>query len=102
MPAPNAYVRHIDRARALRAVLAFRGNDALAVAQVAREAAGDSNPESVAHLVLALTELAASFLNDEPEADDILRQGLLTHAQLEAEGRDPESYVANRSPRNDI
>ncbi|MEW1982600.1 hypothetical protein [Pseudarthrobacter oxydans] len=76
---PAVTVRPIDRARALRAILAVRQLDQIALTEVAREAAGDSNPESVAHLVLALAEMAASFLRAIPDGDDKLRQILLEH-----------------------
>jgi hypothetical protein len=84
MSIPRACVRDIDRARAIRAILGFRGSDPLAVEHVAREAAAYSDPESVAHLVLALTESAASFLEGTPDADERLRRILLDFAHLEA------------------
>ncbi|MEW1986385.1 hypothetical protein [Pseudarthrobacter oxydans] len=76
---PAVNVRPIDRARALRAILAVRQLDQVGITEVAKEASGDSNPESVAHLVLALTEMAASFLRAIPGGDDKLRQILLEH-----------------------
>lgn len=85
MSIPRAGVRDIDRARAIRAILGFRSSDPLAVEHVAREAAADSDPESVAHLVLALTETAASILEGTPDADKQLRRILLNYAQQEAD-----------------
>ncbi len=85
MNLPAANVRTLDRARALRAVLGFRSNDALAVEHVARDASSDTEPEAVAMLVLALTELAANFLGPDPTADERLREILLEHARRDAE-----------------
>lgn len=79
MITPAVNVRPIDRARALRAILAVRQLDQVGLTEVAKEAAGDRDPESVAHLVLALTEMAASFLRAIPDGDDKLRQILLDH-----------------------
>lgn len=78
---PAVTVRPIDRTRAIRAVLCVRQTDQIGLTEVAREAAADSNPESVAHLVLALTEMAASFLRTVPDGDAKLQQILLAHAQ---------------------
>jgi hypothetical protein len=78
---PAVTVRPIDRARAIRAVLAVRQTDQIGLTHVAKEAAADANPESVAHLVLALTEMAASFLRTVPDGDAKLQQILLAHAQ---------------------
>lgn len=85
MSIPRANVRPIDQARALRAILAFRSSDELAVEHVAREAAADSNPESVAKLVMALTEAAARFSEGTPDADEQIRRQLLLFAQFEAQ-----------------
>ena len=82
---PAVSVRPIDRTRALRAILAVRQLDQVGLTEVAKEAAGDSHPESVAHLVLALTEMAASFLRAIPDGDDKLRQILLDHYNFTAE-----------------
>ncbi|WAJ32207.1 hypothetical protein OUO20_13670 [Arthrobacter sp. FX8] len=90
MTIPKANVRPIDQARALRAILSFRNSDQMGVEVVAREAAGDSDPESVAHLVMALTEAAARFIDPTPDADDQIRRQLLLFAQLEAEQHDSE------------
>lgn len=81
---PAVNVRPIDRARAVRATLAVRQLDQVGLTHVAKEAASDKDPESVAHLVLALTELAASFLGSIPDGDAKLQQMLLDYA-LEAE-----------------
>lgn len=90
MSIPKANVRPIDQARALRAILAFRNSDQMAVEFVAREAAGDSDPESVANLVMALTQAAAMFIDPTPNADEQIRQQLLIFAQLDAEQEDSE------------
>lgn len=84
MSIPRAVVRDVDKVRAIRAVLGFRSVDQLAVAQVAREAAADADPQSVAHLVLALTEMAALFMGEEPRADERLQEILLEHAKINA------------------
>jgi hypothetical protein len=76
---PAVNVRPIDRARAIRAILAVRQIDQVGLNELAKEAAGDSNPESVAQLVLALTEMAASFLSAIPDGDNELRRILLKH-----------------------
>lgn len=80
---PAVTVRPIDRARAIRAVLCVRQADQIGLTEVAREAASDSNPESVAHLVLALAEMAASFLRTVQDGDAKLQQILLAHAGRE-------------------
>lgn len=81
MISPAVNVRPIDRARAIRAILAVRQADQIGLTHVAKEAAGDANPESVAQLVLALTEAAASFLNSIPDGDAELQKILLAHAK---------------------
>ncbi|MHA7298218.1 hypothetical protein [Pseudarthrobacter sp. MDT3-1] len=78
---PAVNVRPIDRARAIRATLAVRQTDQVALTHVVKEAAADADRESVAQLVLALTELAASFLGSIPDGDAKLQQILLEHAQ---------------------
>lgn len=78
-------VRPTDRARAIRAILCVRQTDQIGLNEVAKEAASDSYPESVAQLVLALTEMAASFLNAVPDGDNRLRQLLLDHYNFTAE-----------------
>jgi hypothetical protein len=85
MSIPRAAVRDIDKVRAIRAVLGFRSADPLAVEHVAREAAADADPESVAQLVLALTEMAALFMGQHPRADEGLREILLEYAKIDAD-----------------
>jgi ribosomal 50S subunit-associated protein YjgA (DUF615 family) len=97
MSIPKANVRPIDQARAMRAILAFRNADQLAVEHVAREAAGDSDPESVANLVMALTEAAARFIDGTPDADEQIRRQLLLFAQHEAEQEGPEGDEDGRT-----
>lgn len=82
---PAVTVRPIDRARAIRAILCVRQLDQLGLNHVAKEAAADANPESVAHLVLALTEMAASFLRAIPDGDAKLQRILLDHAKYTTE-----------------
>ncbi|WPU08078.1 hypothetical protein [Pseudarthrobacter oxydans] len=96
MSIPKANVRPVDQARALRAILAFRNSDEMGVEFVAREAAGDSDPESVAHLVMALTEAAARFIDPTPDADEQIRRQLLIFAQLEAEQQDSDGDDPDR------
>lgn len=81
MITPAVNVRPIDRARAIRAILAVRQTDQVGLNELAREAAADSNPESVAQLVLALTEMAASFLRAVPDGDNRLKRILLDYAK---------------------
>jgi hypothetical protein len=81
---PAAVVRPVDRARAIRAILGFMKSDQPAVEHAVREAATDTYPEAVAHLVLALTEAAAFFLSSTPDAEAQLRRVLLHHAQEES------------------
>lgn len=81
MITPAVTVRPIDRARAIRATLAVRQLDQAGLSHVAKEAAADAHPESVAYLVLALTELAASFLGSIPDGDAKLQQMLLDYAK---------------------
>lgn len=81
MITPAVTVRPIDRARAIRATLAVRQLDQVGLTHVAKEAASDADRESVAQLVLALTELAASFLGSIPDGDAKLQQILLEHAK---------------------
>lgn len=82
---PAVNVRPIDRARAIRAILAVRQTDQVGLNELAKEAAADSNPESVAQLVLALTEMAASFLRAVPDGDTKLQRILLDHYGYTAE-----------------
>lgn len=81
MITPAVTVRPIDRARAIRATLAVRQLDQVGLTHVAREAASDGDPESVAQLVLALSEMAASFLGSVPDGDNRLQQMLLDYAK---------------------
>ncbi|MBX7445456.1 MULTISPECIES: hypothetical protein [unclassified Arthrobacter] len=81
MITPAVKVRPIDRVRAIRAILTVRQTDQVGLNEVAREAAADTNPESVAQLVLALAEMAASFLRAIPDGDTRLQQILLNYAK---------------------
>jgi hypothetical protein len=81
MTIPAAVVRPIDRARAIRAILGFMKSDQPAVEHAVREAATDPYPESVAHLVLALTEAAAFFLSSIEDGDAQLQQFLLNSSE---------------------
>lgn len=85
MITPAVNVRPIDRARAIRAILCVRQTDQIGLNELAKEAAADADPESVAQLVLALTEMAASFLRVVPDGDNRLRRILLQHYNFTAE-----------------